>query len=99
MKEVVVVCTGRRSPRRQREVYRKILSCSLELLDKLGHSYVITTLSREPLFSISEDCEVNSPEGVLLKGMPLLEVVSLNIPIIKRTLSVANPLLEDSGRL
>lgn len=54
--------SGRRSPRRQREVYRKILSCSLELLDKLGHSYVISTLSREPLFSISEDCEVNCPE-------------------------------------
>lgn len=54
--------SGRRSPRRQREVYRKILSCSLELLDKLGHSYVISTLSREPLFSISEDCEVHCPE-------------------------------------
>jgi len=50
--------SGRRSPRSQREVYRKIHACALELLAKLGHPYVISTLSREPLFSISEDREV-----------------------------------------
>lgn len=54
--------SGRRSPRSQREVYRKIHGCALELLSKLGHSYVISTLSREPLFSISEDREVVSRE-------------------------------------
>ena len=54
---------GRRSPRSQREVYRKIHACALELLDKLGHPYVISTLSREPLFSISEDHEVVCREG------------------------------------
>jgi hypothetical protein len=47
-------------------VYRKIHACALELLAKLGHSYVISTLSREPLFSISEDREVVCKEGVLL---------------------------------
>lgn len=48
------------------QVYRKIHACALELLAKLGHSYVISTLSREPLFSISEDREVVCKEGVLL---------------------------------
>ena len=47
------------------QVYRKIHACALELLAKLGHSYVISTLSREPLFSISEDREVVCKEGVL----------------------------------
>ena len=46
-------------------MYRKIHACALELLSKLGHSYVISTLSREPLFSISEDREVVCKEGVL----------------------------------
>lgn len=45
------------------QVYRKIHACALELLAKLGHSYVISTLSREPLFSISEDREVVCKEG------------------------------------
>ncbi len=47
------------------QVYRKIHACALELLAKLGHSYVISTLSREPLFSISEDREVVCKEGAL----------------------------------
>ena len=55
--------SGRRSPRAQRDVYRKIHGCALELLAKLGHSYVISTLSREPLYSISEDREVLCKEG------------------------------------
>ena len=46
-------------------MYRKIHACALELLAKLGHSYVISTLSREPLFSISEDREVVCKEGAL----------------------------------
>ena len=55
--------SGRRSPRSQREMFRKIHACALELLAKLGHSYVISALSREPLFSISEDREVVCKEG------------------------------------
>ena len=55
--------SGRRSPRSQREMYRKIHGCAMELLAKLGHSYVISALSREPLFSISEDREVVCKEG------------------------------------
>ena len=58
--------SGRRSPRSQREMYRKIHACALELLAKLGHSYVISALSREPLFSISEDREVVCKEGAFL---------------------------------
>ena len=55
--------SGRRSPRSQREMFRKIHACAMELLAKLGHSYVIGALSREPLFSISEDREVVCKEG------------------------------------
>ncbi len=55
--------SGRRSPRSQREMFRKIHACAMELLAKLGHSYVISALSREPLFSISEDREVVCKEG------------------------------------
>ncbi len=53
------------------QVYRKIHACALELLTKLGHSYVISTLSREPLFSISEDREVVCKEGVLLECLTI----------------------------
>ena len=56
--------SGRRSPRSQREVFKQIHGWALELLAKLGHSYVISTLSQEPLFSISEDREVVCKEGM-----------------------------------
>ena len=74
--------SGRRSPRSQREMFRKIHGCAMELLAKLGHSYVISALSREPLFSISEDREVVCKEGEQL----LLTRVDLSGGPLPRTL-------------